>query len=45
MEDARNIVEINIKEWKNIYKGIFPEKYLENLSKKEEESIKNARIK
>ena len=37
-EDAKSIVEINIKEWKNTYKGIFPDKFLENLSEKEEES-------
>ena len=35
IEDAKNIVAINIKEWKNTYKGIFPDKFLENLSKKE----------
>ena len=39
IEDAKSIVEINIKEWKNTYKGIFPDKFLNNLTKKEEESI------
>ncbi len=45
IEDSRNIVEINIKEWKNTYKGIFPDKYLENLSEKEEESMKKCKNK
>lgn len=42
-EDAKSIVEINIKEWKNTYKGIFLDKFLENLSEKEEsvEKCKN----
>ena len=39
IEDVKSIVEINIKEWKNTYKGIFPDKFLNNLTKKEEESI------
>lgn len=45
IEDSRNIVEINIKERKNTYKGIFPDKYLENLSEKEEESIEKCKNK
>lgn len=45
IEDAKSIVEINIKEWKNTYKGIFPNKFLENLSKTEEESIEKCKNK
>ena len=45
IEDVKNIVAINIKEWKNTYKGIFSDKFLENLSKKEEESIEKCKNK
>ena len=45
IEDARNIVEINIEEWKNTYKDIFPDKFLENLSEKKEESIEKCKNK
>ena len=45
IEDAKSIAEINIKEWKNTYKGIFPDKFLENLSKKEDESIEKCKNK
>ena len=45
VEDAKNIVAINIKEWKNTYKGIFPDKYLENLSERKEESVKKCKNK
>lgn len=31
INDAKNIIELNIKEWKNTYKGIFPSEYLDNL--------------
>lgn len=44
-EDAKSIVEINIKEWKNTYKGIFLDKFLENLSEKEEESVEKCKNK
>ena len=45
IEDARNIVEINIEEWKNTYKDILPDKFLENLSEKKEESIEKCKNK
>lgn len=38
-EDAKIIVEINIKEWQNTYKDIFPKDFLNNLDKLKEESI------
>ena len=44
IEDVKSIVEINIKEWKNTYKGIFPDKFLDNLTK-EEESIEKCKNK
>ncbi|CDF10997.1 gCN5-related N-acetyltransferase [Mycoplasma sp. CAG:776] len=45
IRDAKSIVEINIKEWKNTYKGIFPDKFLKNLKEKEEESIEKCKSK
>ena len=40
ISDAKSIVKINIQEWRNTYKGIFPEEYLRSLKSSEEESIK-----
>lgn len=39
INDAANIIELNIKEWKNTYKDIFPSEYLENLDNLKEETI------
>ena len=39
INDAKNIIELNIKEWKNTYKGIFPSEYLDNLDNLKEETI------
>lgn len=39
INDAVNIIELNIKEWKNTYKDIFPSEYLENLDNLKEETI------
>lgn len=38
-EDAKIIVEINIKGWQNTYKDIFPRDFLNNLDKLKEENI------
>lgn len=39
INDAQSIVKININEWKNTYKGIFPKNILENLESKYDESV------
>ncbi len=43
--DAKSIIKINIKEWKNTYKNIFPTIFLKKLSQKENESIKKCQNK
>ena len=39
IKDAKNIVKLNILEWKNTYKNIFPNAYLDSLDINNEESI------
>ena len=34
-EDIERIVDINIKDWKKVYKGIIDDKILNNLSRDE----------
>ena len=38
-EDIEQIVDINIKDWKKVYKGIIDDEILDNLNR--EEKIKN----
>ena len=39
LNDAKEIVELNMKEWKNTYHGIFPKEFLDNLEKMKSDSI------
>ena len=37
--DANDIIKINIESWKNTYKNIFPDEFLNNLDSKYEETV------
>ena len=39
IEDAKEIVRINIKSWKDTYKNIFPEEFLNSLDSKYEDTV------
>lgn len=44
-KDAESIVSINIKSWKDTYKDIFPQTFLDNLNPEDANTIENCKKK
>lgn len=45
INDAKEIIKINVNGWKKTYKNIFPKDFLDNLNQNDKESIKKCRDK
>ena len=40
INDAKDIVRVNVMGWKNTYKNIFPQTFLDSLDPEDENSIR-----
>ena len=45
IEDAQTILDINIQSWKDTYKDIFPQTFLDNLNPEDANTIENCKKK